>query len=458
MNGLGLGGHAMNRMMRLSNRATAIEIFKKQQVGPRPTDGNGWYRIKNLANQAGHVEIYMYDEIGFWGVSAAEFVRQLQGLEAVHIDLRINSPGGDAWDGIAIYNALCNHPAAVTTYVDGLAASAASFIAQAGGKVIVARNATMMIHDAEGICIGNCTDMREMADLLDRTSNNIADIYAQRCSTVLQWRKSMKAVSWYVGQEAVDSGLADELYEPEQGSDDQPAERRRKANANAGNQKQPSPVNRTARPISTACPTHNTTVVSDDDGSWEGIDGLTSPLPITTAQKMYGWYDGTQVSDGEIPQSACALPHHVVNDDGTPGAAHLTATQEALDGLENSDVPEGERDAVMAHLQAHLDDGIEVGSVGDQSSTGSDDPANQVTNFDDLASWWDPELFRTAVATAANQNALYGFDPEAFREIMRAASINCPAPAETPEVKETPPPLKQVDIKEFREAMKRGLL
>ena len=173
---------------RLMNRATAHDL-RRPTSAKTPGNARQWYSIVN-ATAVTPAEIYLYDEIGLWGITAADFVNELSYLDAASIDLHINSPGGDVFDGVAIYNALCNHPATITTYIDGLGASAASFIAQAGSVVNIARNGTMMIHDAEGICIGNCADMQEMADLLDRASNNIADIYAQRSRTVLQWRKA----------------------------------------------------------------------------------------------------------------------------------------------------------------------------------------------------------------------------------------------------------------------------
>lgn len=127
--------------------------------------------------------------------------------------MHINSPGGDVFDGIAILNALRAHKGPVTTIVDGLAASAASFIAQAGATRIMMRNSEMMIHDASGLCIGNASDMREMLDLLERTSDNIASVYAERSGTgsVETWRAAMSAETWYSAQEAVAAGLADQM-------------------------------------------------------------------------------------------------------------------------------------------------------------------------------------------------------------------------------------------------------
>lgn len=180
----------------------------------RPKSGD-WFRI--AANKAADsTDVYIYDEIGFWGTTATDFVKELTGIDSSQINLHLNSPGGEIFDGLAIYNALKQHKADVTVYVDALAASAASFIAQAGDKIIMARNAQMMIHDGIGICFGNQADMLDTADLLGKLSNNIADIYAQRAGgTVDDWRALMQAEMWYSGSEAVDAGLADEVLDSE---------------------------------------------------------------------------------------------------------------------------------------------------------------------------------------------------------------------------------------------------
>jgi len=168
-----------------------------------------WYRIEN---KAGGAELYIYDEIGYFGVTAQVLVAELKNVTG-DLTVHINSPGGDVFDGIAILNALRNHKGEVTTIVDGLAASAASFIAQAGSKRVMARNSELMIHDASGLCIGNSEDMSEMLALLERTSDNIADVYAERSGKGdrAAWRAAMSAETWYSAQEAVDAGLADEV-------------------------------------------------------------------------------------------------------------------------------------------------------------------------------------------------------------------------------------------------------
>lgn len=106
---------------------------------------NSWFRMKASANN--EADIYIYDEIGYWGVTAKQFVNDLKALGDVsHINLHINSPGGDVFDGIAIFNALKHHGAAITVHIDGLAASMASVIAMVGNPVIMPENTMMMIH------------------------------------------------------------------------------------------------------------------------------------------------------------------------------------------------------------------------------------------------------------------------------------------------------------------------
>lgn len=171
---------------------------------------NDWYRIKAQSN--GTAEIAIYDEVGYFGVTASDFLAELKALDVQRIDVRLNTPGGDLFDGVAIYNALRNHPAAVTTYVDGLAASIGSVILQAGDRRVAARASQVMIHDGHGLVVGNAADMREVADLLDKTSGMLAEIYADRAGgSADTWREAMLAETWYSGTEAVDAGLADAI-------------------------------------------------------------------------------------------------------------------------------------------------------------------------------------------------------------------------------------------------------
>lgn len=175
--------------------------------------GRDWYRIRAEAEQTGAADLYIYDAIDSWfGVSAEALVQDLAKLDVEQLNVYINSPGGSVFDGLAILNALRRHPANVTVTVDGLAASAASFIAMGGDEVVMGRNSELMIHDASGICIGNSSDMQTMADDLARISDNIASIYAERAGgDVKAWRDVMLAETWFTAQEAVDAGLADRV-------------------------------------------------------------------------------------------------------------------------------------------------------------------------------------------------------------------------------------------------------
>lgn len=199
------------------NRAEQLRRLKA--LSGRPGEaGRPWYRLAD-SDGDGPVRVDVYDEIGgsWWsdGVTAAGFVQALAAVPASRdLHVHINSPGGDVFDGIAIYNAIAQRPGNTVTVVDGLAASAASFIAQAGKTRQVSPGSMMMIHDASGLCIGNACDMRELADLLDQVSGNLADIYAAHAGQdAAHWRTAMQAETWYKADGAVAAGLADSLTE-----------------------------------------------------------------------------------------------------------------------------------------------------------------------------------------------------------------------------------------------------
>lgn len=165
----------------------------------------------------GVATLRLYDPIdswgGWWGVSAKEFTTALDEIGAVdQIDLHINSPGGEVWEAVAILNSLRTHPARVVAHVDGIAASAASFLAAGADELVMGRNTELMIHDAWGIGIGPAAAMRDLADLLDKLSDDIASIYAAKAGgTVAAWREHMVAETWYSANEAVEAGLADRV-------------------------------------------------------------------------------------------------------------------------------------------------------------------------------------------------------------------------------------------------------
>ena len=169
---------------------------------------------------------------------------KISDIDAKSIELHVNSPGGEVFDGVAIYNALKQHPAKVKVVVDALAASSASFITQAGDEVVMTRNATMMIHDAMALAIGNEEDMLDAAALLSRVSNNIADIYAVNAGgTVEDWRALDEKKVWFTASEAVEAGLATEMLDA---TDEEAEEATNKWDLSifnyAGRDKAPSPV------------------------------------------------------------------------------------------------------------------------------------------------------------------------------------------------------------------------
>lgn len=159
-------------------------------------------------------EIEILGEIGDsgWGgeCTTAKMVKdQLKAIKGPVL-VTINSPGGDAFEGIAIYNLLREHAGKVTVNVLGLAASAASIIAMAGDTVKMGEGAFLMIHSSHGIVVGNQADMREFADLLDRIDREVASLYAARTGksqpSILEL---MQKETWLTAAEAVKSGFAD---------------------------------------------------------------------------------------------------------------------------------------------------------------------------------------------------------------------------------------------------------
>lgn len=184
-----------------------MTVFGK---APKP---KSWYRFEPKAADD-VAEILIYDEISFWGVDAGAFNADLAQVTASTINLRINSPGGSVFDGVAIYNALKGHGARVNVTIDGLAASIASVIALAGDRVTMGEGSFMMIHDPWALAIGNAADMRETADVLEKIGGSMADIYtANSDMSRADVLAAMADETWYTAPEAVDVGLADETHE-----------------------------------------------------------------------------------------------------------------------------------------------------------------------------------------------------------------------------------------------------
>lgn len=165
-------------------------------------------------------EIFVYDEIGpdWLGMVSAKYV--LDGLAKAKgepVVVRVNSPGGDVFEGQAIYNALRRHGAKITIEIDALAASAASFIAMAGDEVRIAENAMMMIHNAWTFTAGDKARHLAVVDLLDKIDGTIVDTYLARSgdkATREDLVAKMDAETWLTAKEAVALGLADSIGQP----------------------------------------------------------------------------------------------------------------------------------------------------------------------------------------------------------------------------------------------------
>ena len=166
--------------------------------------------------EAAVTRIDVFDDIGpgGWfsdGLTAKDFAAQLAKISGP-LDVHVSSSGGDVFDGIAIANTIRNYKGSKTTVNDGIAASIASVIFQAGDERVAEAGSMTMIHDAFGMALGNAAEVRKFADTLDQVSDNIAGIYASRAGgTTASWRDAMKEETWYTAEETVAAGLADRV-------------------------------------------------------------------------------------------------------------------------------------------------------------------------------------------------------------------------------------------------------
>lgn len=186
------------------------------------------YEIKAEADKD-EATIYLYDVIGDYcgeGVSAKRFAADLAGVTAGTIHLRINSPGGDVFDARAIQTALRQHPAKVVAHIDGLAASAATYVMLGADEIEAVEGAMFMIHDAWAFAIGNKNDMRAMADTLDKIDQGIAADYVSKTgASPEQVRAWMDAETDFTAAEALEEGFIDRVYEPEKKATKREAEK-----------------------------------------------------------------------------------------------------------------------------------------------------------------------------------------------------------------------------------------
>jgi len=169
-----------------------------------------WYNIQNKAGET--ADVYIFDEIGTYGVTAQEFINDIKDLKDLPINLRINSLGGDVFDGMAMYNVIKRREAKTTVYIEGIAASIATIIALGADEVIMAENSLFMIHNAWGGTSGEAKDMRKTAETLDKITSELTDIYVKK--TGLSYdalAEMMDEESWLNAQEAFDLGFIDTI-------------------------------------------------------------------------------------------------------------------------------------------------------------------------------------------------------------------------------------------------------
>ena len=183
------------------------------------TKVTNWLSYSPRASVHEPAVLQIFDQIGEdWfggsGVSAKAFSQAMQEVGPGPLVVEINSPGGNGWDGLAIYNMLRGRQAPVTTRVVGIAASIASIIALAGDSIEMAEASLFMIHDPSGMVAGTSDDMRKMANALDQHAEILAGIYTKRTGkTSAQIRAAMTAETWFTAQEAIQFGLADKTTE-----------------------------------------------------------------------------------------------------------------------------------------------------------------------------------------------------------------------------------------------------
>lgn len=166
------------------------------------------------AQKNGKAEIFLYDVIDrYWGISAKQVVDDLKALgEVTAISVRINSEGGQVFEGLAIHNALTRHAAEVTVHVDGMALSIASLVAMAGDAIVMGDGAMMMVHDPMGVVFGDAEEMRSYAEVLDKLGDSIVNIYAER--TGQPYERIVELLddeTWMTAAEAVELGFADRI-------------------------------------------------------------------------------------------------------------------------------------------------------------------------------------------------------------------------------------------------------
>jgi ATP-dependent protease ClpP protease subunit len=441
-------------------------------MGPRgQTD---WFKVQNKTDDQNVTEVFIFDEIGYWGVSAQRFVNTLKDISTPQIDVHMNTPGGDIFDGIAIHNALVLHDAHVKVYVDSIAASAGSFIAQAGDERIMVQFSQMMIHDGIGFAIGNEADMLEMAQLLSRQSDNIAAIYANRAGGAQDaWRALMRSETWFTAEETVEAGLADRVLErkTEDGDVEDLMKQYDLAMYNYhGREEAPDPAIERLRmtvigeqgPEQIVLPRPKNTVigsttlpVGDRGRTWSGDAATRRMLEsgAATARRGHLYLD----PDGDAETAAAYKLPFADMIDGTLTMIPSGVTAAAGGrGVNAANIPEAEKATIRnkictmyGRIQAKYDDfpdcPFKAGDSEDKLLAGnppkpaaqeeeppdeeeeSTTPDEEEKEGEEEDEDFDPEMVRDALARGAEDPGLPAWGAEAFKEVMTSVTTNAPA-------------------------------
>lgn len=278
------------------------------------------YSIK--AQATGPALVSIYDEVGFGGITSRDFVADLADVPG-DIEVHLNSGGGDVFEGLAIYQALSQRDGTVSVVVDALAASVASVIAMAAspGELSIAKNASVMIHDAWSMGAGNSAEMGKLVSRLEDASENIASIYADRTGRPAdQWRTDMRAESWYRGQAAVDAGLADRVL---------PAKART--------------VAARVRPVDLDVFEHAPADLLDaDTAGWDGAKAMANGAASDDPAKFYAAICAGRKAGDPAKQGSWALPYryHPGDAPNADGVRNALSRLPQTDGLTNR--PEAE--------------------------------------------------------------------------------------------------------------------
>ncbi|MGN7613037.1 head maturation protease, ClpP-related [Magnetococcales bacterium HHB-1] len=173
--------------------------------------GKNWFRM--TAENQDVVKVEIYDRIGEYGVSAQAFIDALkETAKTATLNLHINSPGGDVFDGIAIFNVLKRYQGKVNVFIDGIAASMASAIAMAGDDIVMPENTMLMIHDPSAVVMGTAEDMLKTAESLEKTKSSLVTIYRDKTGLDEERIRAMMAdETWLTAEEAVKTGFADRV-------------------------------------------------------------------------------------------------------------------------------------------------------------------------------------------------------------------------------------------------------